>query len=201
VLGGVDVLSELSDEQLMLRYQRGDARAFEVLLSRHYQPLYNFLLRYTGNRATAEELLQDVFTRVVRSAKEYKKRAKFTTWVYTIARNITIDHSRRQKFRRHRSLDEPVGQAGEGRAMLETVADDSPTGLGDRSLADTQFKAHLSRALDAMNVDQREVFLLRHFQNLGFKEIATIVNTSENTVKSRMRYALEFLRNALADFA
>jgi RNA polymerase sigma-70 factor (ECF subfamily) len=195
------VLQELSDEQLMLRYQRGNARAFEVLLSRHYQPLYNFLLRYTGNRATAEELLQDVFTRVIRGAKDYKKRAKFTTWVYTIARNITIDHSRRQKFRRHRSLDAPMGQAEEGQALLDTVADSRPEGLGDRALADSQFKTHLNRALNSMNADQREVFLLREFQNLGFKEIAEIVKTSENTVKSRMRYALDFLRTALADFA
>ena len=195
------VLKELSDEQLMLRYQRGDAKAFEVLLSRHYQPLFNFLLRYTGNRATAEELLQDVFTRVIRGAKDYKKRAKFTTWIYTIARNITIDHSRRQKFRRHRSLDAPVGQSDDGRALLDTVADKRPEGFADRALSDTQFKVRLQRALESMNADQRQVFLLREFQNLSFKEIAVVVETSENTVKSRMRYALESLRTALADFA
>ena len=195
------MLTELSDEQLMQRYQRGEARAFDVLLSRHYQSLFNFLLRYTGNRATAEELLQDVFTRVIRGASDYRERAKFTTWMYTIARNITIDHSRRQKFRRHRSLDAPIGGDESGRTLLDGVADERPGGLGSQTLADSQFKTRLNSALQAMNPDQREVFLLREFQQLGFKEIATVVGASENTVKSRMRYALEALRAALAEFA
>ena len=191
---------ELSDEQLMLRYQRGDARAFEVLLSRHYRPLFNFLMRYTGNRATAEELLQDVFARVIRGSKDYRKKAKFTTWIYTIARNITIDHSRRQKFRRHRSLDAPLGSEDTGHTLLDTVADERPSGVGDRTLADAQFKTRLNETLQNMNIDQREVFLLREFQNLSFKEIAEVVGASENTVKSRMRYALEHLRAALTEF-
>ncbi|MEC8022835.1 MAG: RNA polymerase sigma factor [Myxococcota bacterium] len=194
------MLEELSDEQLMLSYQRGDTRAFQVLLSRHYQPLFNFLLRYTGNRATAEELLQDVFTRVIRSAKGYQTKAKFTTWIYTIARHITIDHSRRQKFRRHRSLDAPLSGEKDSQTLLDTVADHRPGGLGDQALADGQFKIRLQDALSSMNTDQREVFVLREFQNLSFKEISNVVNASENTVKSRMRYALEFLRSALADF-
>jgi RNA polymerase sigma-70 factor (ECF subfamily) len=195
------VLDELSDEQLMVRYQRGDAKAFEMLLGRHYQPIFNFLFRYTGNRATSEELLQDVFTRVVRGAAEYRQRAKFTTWLYTIARNITIDHARKQKFRRHQSLDQPIGDDDGGARMIDRVKDEHPSGMGDRKLGDTQFKRALSEALERMNEDQRLVFTLREFQHLSFKDIASVVKTSENTVKSRMRYALEFLREALADFA
>ena len=197
------MLGEQSDEQLMARYQKGDAKAFEVLLSRHYQPVFNFLLRYTANRATAEELLQDVFTRVIRNASGYEKRAKFTTWLYTIARNITIDHSRKQKFRRHRSLDAPYGgkDGDEGRAMIDTVEDHHPSGMADRRFTDEQFKLKLKGALDRMNADQRMVFVLREFQHLSFAEIAKVVKARENTVKSRMRYALEFLRAELREFA
>jgi RNA polymerase sigma-70 factor (ECF subfamily) len=196
------VLGDLSDEQLMMRYQKGDAKAFELLLSRHYQPVFNFLMRYTGNRATAEELLQDVFTRVIRNASGYERRAKFTTWLYTIARNITIDHSRKMKFRRHRSLDAPMGSGDDdGRTMMDTVQDEHPSGMADRRFDDAQFKARLEAVLERMNPDQREVFILREFQSLSFAEIATVVKTRENTVKSRMRYALEFLRRELREFA
>ncbi len=184
----------------MFRYQRGDARAFDQLLNRHHQPVFHFLVRNTGNPATAEELLQDVFMRVIGSAKKYEKRAKFTTWLYTIARNIVIDHSRKQKFRKHRSLDAPVA-GDDAPPMVDLVADEHPSGMGDRRFSDEQFKRRLDEAMQRMNEDQRMVFVLREFQQLSFQEIAQVVETSENTVKSRMRYALEFLRTALADFA
>ena len=75
----------------MLAFQAGDARAFEVLVRRHRTPVYNFILRFTGHRARAEDLLQETWLKVVRSAPEYQPRARFTTWVYTIARNLCID--------------------------------------------------------------------------------------------------------------
>jgi RNA polymerase sigma-70 factor (ECF subfamily) len=194
------VLNELSDEQLMVRYQSGDTKAFEVLLCRHYQPLFHFLLRYTGNPHAAEDLLQDTFSRVIKGAKDYKQKASFKTWVYKIARNLTIDASRRMKHRRHKSLDQPISQEG-GRTMLENVKDSHPSGQADRRVADKQFTAALDAALEEMNEDQRMVFVLREFQNLSFAEISSVVKAPENTVKSRMRYALEFLRKALAEFA
>ncbi len=195
------MLDNQSDEQLMTRYARGDAKAFEVLIGRHYQPVFNFLLRYTRNHATAEELLQDVWSRVIRGAKEYKQRAKFTTWLYTIARNITIDNARKQKFRRHQSLDQQMGPGEDGARLIDKVQDEHPSGMADRKLGDTQFKATLQDALGRMNEDQREVFTLREFQHLSFKEIAKVVKAPENTVKSRMRYALEFLREELREFS
>lgn len=184
----------------MIRYQRGEAKAFEVLISRHYQPIFNFLLRYTGSPATSEELLQDVFMRVIKGAEEYKQRAKFKTWLYTIARNITIDHARKQKFRRHQSLDQPMGGDPDGARLIDRVRDERPEGMADRRYTDQQFKVKLQAALDRMNEDQRLVFTLRQFQNLSFKEISKVVKVPENTVKSRMRYALEFLREALKEF-
>jgi RNA polymerase sigma-70 factor (ECF subfamily) len=200
------VLEDLADEQLMARYQRGDAKAYEVLLSRHYGPVFNYLLRNTGNRSTAEDLLQDVFFRVIRGAKDYKQRAKFTTWLYTIARNIVIDAARKRKFRRHESLDQPVQMRKEktgqfSKTLIDGVADKHPSTMADRRLADSEFTKALQEALMEMNPAQREVFVLREFQSLSFAEVAGVVNAPENTVKSRMRYALEFLRDRLKDFA
>jgi len=151
------------------------------------------------NRSRAEELLQEVFLRVVRSKDRYERTAKLTTWLYTIARNLCVDESRRAKFRRTTSLDTPRrGVDDEGPAMVETVAaDDVPT--DDRAAA-PQIRQRIARAIDLLPEDQREVFLMRQINGLSFKEIGDIVGAPENTVKSRMRYALEKLRQDLADF-
>src|SRR5215217_8434662 len=94
------VTRDESDEGLMLRYQKGEVRAFEVLLTRHRKPVFNFILRYVGEPAQAEDLLQEVFLRVIKSVDAYERQAKFTTWLYTIARNLCVDSSRRMKHRR-----------------------------------------------------------------------------------------------------
>jgi RNA polymerase sigma-70 factor, ECF subfamily len=190
-------LDALIDEQLMERYREGDARAFEVLLGRHSRPVYHFVLRCVHDRGTAEDLMQEVFLRIVKGAGDYRRKAKFTTWLYTIARNLCVDHSRRQKFRRTSSLDQPLGDEPDGATMLDRVADD---GLPeDRKAMDRQFTRNLEAALADLNPDQREVFVLREFQGLPFQEIATVVDCPLNTVKSRMRYALEGLRAALME--
>jgi RNA polymerase sigma-70 factor (ECF subfamily) len=192
-------LEPRSDEALMLSFRDGDARAFEELVARHRRGLFNFLLRSVQNRSRAEELLQEVFLRVVRSKDRYERTAKLTTWLYTIARNLCVDESRRAKFRRTTSLDTPRrGVDDEGPAMVETVAaDDVPT--DDRAAA-PQIRQRIARAIDLLPEDQREVFLMRQINGLSFKEIGDIVGAPENTVKSRMRYALEKLRQDLADF-
>lgn len=190
-------LEGLSDEQLMTRYKDGDVRAFEVLLGRHSKPVYNFVLRSLGNPQTAEDLMQEVFLRIVKGAATYQHRAKFTTWLYTIARNLCVDTIRRQKHRRTFSLDTPIGENPADGTMVDRVADKVPG--EDRQVMDGQFRDSLERALGRLNPDQREVFVLREFQNLPFAEIAEIVNCPVNTVKSRMRYALEGLRAALTE--
>lgn len=189
-----------SDEALMMSFREGgDARAFEELVTRHRRGLFNFLLRSVQNRSRAEELLQEVFLRVVRSKERYERTAKLTTWLYTIARNLCVDESRRAKFRKTVSLDAPRrGQEEESPAMIESVAAEQvPT---DEAAAAPQLRARIARAVDALPEDQREVFLMRQMGGLSFKEIGDVVGAPENTVKSRMRYALEKLRQELADF-
>src|ERR1044071_10407384 len=89
----------------MLRYQRGDAGAFAELVRRHQKALYNFVLRQTRSAPAAEDITQETFLRVVQRAAEFKHEARFSTWLYTIARNLCIDHGRKMKLRRHPSLD------------------------------------------------------------------------------------------------
>jgi RNA polymerase sigma-70 factor, ECF subfamily len=190
-----------SDEGLMLRYQKGDVRAFEVILTRHRKPIFNFILRYVGDRAQAEDLLQEVFLRVIKGADAYQRQAKLTTWLYTIARNLCVDASRRGKHRRAYSLDMPMNEdAGkDGGTLLDVVADKAAG--TERKAIGKELRGRLHAAIGKLSADQREVFLMREFHDLPFKEIAEVVGCPENTVKSRMRYALEKLREELEEYA
>lgn len=186
-----------SNEALMLRFRDGETRAFEILLQRHQRSIHDFILRSVGtyNTAVAEDLTQETFLRVVKQASTYEQRAKFTTWLFTLARNLCIDHSRRMKHRRARSLDQ---QDDEGHSLLDRTANKDLA--VDRRVISSQLQQRLMQAIDSLPDDQREVFLLREHADLGFKEIAEVVGINENTVKSRMRYALDKLRTELKDF-
>ncbi len=190
-------LEDLSDEDLMRAYADGEVRAFEILLKRHERGVFNFILRSCGRRELAEELLQETFMRVIKSADRYKETAKFTTWVYTIARNLCIDRARKKGGKHEYSLDKPIGTEDEGGAtFLDTVVDEgNSTATGyDRA----QFRERLAEALQELPEEQREVFLMRQVSALKFREISEALDIPVPTVKSRMRYALEFLRGKLA---
>jgi len=184
-----------SDEELLSAYAAGDPDAFALLLARYRRPLFNFILRTVRNPVVAEDLTQDVFVRIVRRAGDFKGSSKFTTWMYTIARNICIDHGRRMSHRRHRSLDAVAPGAEGGSPLVERVASQQP-GV-DRAAASQGLRAEIAQAVEGLPEDQREVFLLRQVQGMRFREIAEVVGVPENTVKSRMRYALERLTEAL----
>jgi RNA polymerase sigma-70 factor (ECF subfamily) len=187
-----------SDESLMLRYRDGDVRAFEVLVNRHRRPVYNFILRFVRDPAQAEDTLQETFLRLIKSADSYERTAKFTTWMYTIARNLCVDQSRRAKHRRATSLDAPVGGEADAPALLDLMADGGAA--VDRQAISKELAQRIRVAVEALPDEQREIFLLREVSDLQFNEIAEIVGCPENTVKSRMRYALEKLREALEEY-
>ena len=183
----------------MLAFKSGDARAFATLVQRHRGPVYNFILRFVGHRQRAEDVLQETWLKVVRNSSEWQPKAKFTTWVYTIARNLCVDSARKESFRKADSLDAPASNdESDGRSMGDLVADDK--GLTpDRAAHNVRIRPMIEKALESLPTEQREVFLLREYQGIGFKEIAEVTGVNENTVKSRMRYALEGLRKRLGE--
>ena len=187
-----------ADEVLLLAYRAGDVRAFERLVARHEKPVWNFIRRFVRDPTTAEDLLQEVFLRVVKSADEWRGSAKFSTWLYTIARNLTVDHARRAVHRDATSLDGPE-RADADTSLHDRIASAAPA--ADSVVADRQTKARIDDAIAALPAEQREVFLMREVMEMPFAEIATAVGASEPTVKSRMRYALEKLRVALVELA
>ena len=192
-------LATLGDEELLRRFRDGEQAALAVIVERYRRPLFNFILRSVGDRDRSEELLQDVFVRVVEKSGDFKGDSKLSTWLYTIARNLCIDLSRKMVFRRHKSLDATTGGDGaDGPTLGERVP--ASTHFADRETIGKQLGVKLAAAVEALPDDQREVFLMREVQQMAFKEIADVVGAPENTVKSRMRYALLRLQEALAEF-
>jgi RNA polymerase sigma-70 factor (ECF subfamily) len=195
VTGGHDP----TDEALMIRFQRGDRAAFALLVRRHQGPLYNFALRHLRAPQLAEDVVQDAFVRVVQNAGEFKHEARFTTWVYTITRNLCIDQLRKRALRKHPSLDqEKPGEEGDGPTLGEQTADTRAS--VERDATGSELKERIAKAVEELPEEQREVFLMREVANLPFKEIADVTGVPENTVKSRMRYALERLQQALSEY-
>lgn len=183
----------------MIRFQAGERSAFAPLVKRYQGPLYNFALRHLRSPTTAEEVVQDAFMRLVQNAADFKHEARFSTWMFTIVRNLCIDQLRKRALRKHPSLDE-TKRADEGDGP--TLGEQTPDRKADveRGAVSTEIRERVLSAVDELPDEQREVFLMREVSNLPFKEIAEIVGIPENTVKSRMRYALERLQAALSDF-
>jgi RNA polymerase sigma-70 factor, ECF subfamily len=176
-----------SDEDLMLAYAGGDSRAFEVLYQRHRGTLYRFLLRSQSRRDLADELFQDTWSRVVTARERYRPEARFTTWLLQIAHNLVIDSVRRAR----------PEYGGETADDAFRTAEAEPQGRPDRVLSDFEQARQLQAALAELPDDQRAAFLLRAEAGLGVEEIAQAMGVGRETAKSRLRYALEKLRQRL----
>jgi len=191
-------LSDMADDELLRRFATGEAAAFEVLLRRYESSLYTFIRRSVHDPEVAADLLQESFTRVIQHGHTWTGSAKVSTWIFSIARNLCIDHARRMRRRPQTSLDGSKADATEDVPLLERIPVRRPD--ADSEADGARMRARITQAVEALPEEQREVFLLRQLQNIPFSEIAAVVGASENTVKSRMRYALEKLQEALADY-
>lgn len=188
-------VSDESDEDLMARYGRGDTAAFEVLYRRHEMRVWRYLERNLRNRATADELMQEVWFAVAREATRYVSSARFTTWLFTIAHHRMIDSIR--KSRRQTSLDS-LGHEAE--AVVEQLTSDPSAGPYAAAVARDQAEA-LIQAVETLPAEQREAFLLQAEGDLSVEEIAAITHTNFETTKSRLRYARTKLRELLEEHA
>jgi RNA polymerase sigma factor (sigma-70 family) len=179
-----------NDEQLMLAYREGDAGAFEELYRRHKGGLYRFVTRSVRDRAVAEELYQEIWMRAIEARGRYQVQAKFTTWLYTIAHNRLVDHWRK------RGLTLVTLDQDEGGAM---ELPGSPADEPQRIVEAKQGAERFARALEALPPAQREAFLLHHEAEMSVAEIARATGANEEAAKSRLRYAVAKLKEALDD--
>ena len=176
----------------MLAYAGGDATAFERLYAKHKGPLFRYVLRSVKGRGEAEELFQDVWMKVIEARARYAPRAKFSTWLYTIAHNRLVDHWRSRGLTLV-STDEGDEESG----VPEPAA---PPGAEPERLHEARETLdRLAAALAALPLAQREAFLLHHEGELTAAEIAAATGTNEEAAKSRLRYAMTKLREAIGD--
>jgi len=185
-------MNEATDEELMQRYRDGDAHAFETLYARHKAPVYRYLLRQCGVAALAEELFQDVWMNLIKAHSRYEARAKFTTWLYTLAHHRVIDYYRRQATGVPISYEDDPDDA----PLIEQVADSEvrqPDNAFERRRQAQQLLGLLAQLPEA----QREAFLLREESGLSLDEIAEVTGVNAETAKSRLRYAMAKLRQGM----
>lgn len=182
----------VSDEKLMLAYRDGDVRAFEMLYARHRGGVYRYVLRQVGFRGAAEEVFQEIWTRIVGARGRYRVEARFATFLYTVAHNCLMDHFRSRPPLHLVSFD--------GAAADEAIAVPGPEQeQPERILARRQTAQRLLRALALLPDEQREAFLLHQEGDLTLEEIAAVTGVGRETAKSRLRYALVKLRQDLKD--
>jgi RNA polymerase sigma factor (sigma-70 family) len=181
------------DEALMAAYAAGEAAAFDALYARHKGPVYRYLLRHCGNAGVADELFQDVWMSVVRARATYVPTAKFTTWLYTVARHRLVDHWRANGQVGFVSIDDEDEDA---MGRVESIAG-SRVDEPETRAASNEIGRRLAQALAALPTVQREAFLLQQEAGLSLAEIAELTGAGEETVKSRLRYATAKLRIAL----
>lgn len=174
------------DVELMLRVRIGDEAAFQALFRRHAAPLVGFVDRFFHNRAQSEEVVQEVFLKVYRARKRYEPRAKFTTWLYTIATRACLNEVRRNRPRRTEPLEDDPDTAAAG-----TVP------AADQMLEGRRLQELVERVLDRMPDSQRAAMLLVRFGACSYAEAAQILKTTEPAVKSLLFRATDELRQAL----
>ena len=195
---GKPLIERQTDEALMARLARGGHDAFEVLLSRYGDAVVTFCYAFLRNREGAEDLAQEAFLRVYRSAARYKPLAKFTTWLYRIAANLSNNELQKRKLRRAISLDEPArgGAAdSDGSRIVERIA-----GKGALPLTEAEVReAHrlVEQAIERLPDDQRTTLVMVEYHNLSYREIAEILGVTVSAIKMRVKRARETLREML----
>lgn len=184
-----------SDEELMGLYRRGSRDAFEELFARHHRKVIHFCYRMTGDRATAEEAAQEVFLRIARGAATYQPTAKFTTWMYTVARRATLNFLRDEKDERDRAASEEP-EDRDGNSPLSRVP--GPESLNPESMAwSAELTERLVEALRRLPESHRSALVLNRGEGLSYEEVAAVLGITVQAVKSRIFRAREMLLRLL----
>lgn len=182
---------EPADPELVAAFKAGDAEALGLLMERHKAAVYGYLLRLTCRQDAADDLFQEVFLKLVRNPAAYNEREKFKAWLFTVARNAAMDYFRRSAVRGEVSLEGDGGRPGP--ADFAASAEPGPAeAFYSKTLAE-----RLEAALAGLSEDQREVFYLRHYSELSFKEIGELLKVPIGTVLARMSRAAARLREKL----
>jgi RNA polymerase sigma-70 factor (ECF subfamily) len=181
---------QLTDNELIQLFQQGNTRAFDALIDRHQERIFNAINFMVKDSYLAEDLIQDIFIKIINNLKQnkYNDEGKFLPWALRIAHNFCVDHFRKVKRT-------PTIKTSDDQDLFEIIKhSDHPA---DYKMTRAQTHRNIQELVDLLPEEQREIIVLRHYANLSFKEIAQMTNCSINTALGRMRYGLINLRKMM----
>ncbi len=186
-------MTNIGDEILIRKYLAGDEQSLELLIGQYLKPIYSFVSRYVGNSQEAEDITQEVFVRVWRNLKKFDQNKSFKTWIFSIAKNASLDFLKKKKAIPFSEFDTEEG----GNRITDTLADPSPLPL--ELLEKAGMAKILNVAMEKLSPKYRMVLFLRYNDHFNFREIAESLGESLNTITSRHRRALIVLRNLIQE--
>jgi len=181
---------QLPDALLVKKYVEGDENALTVLINRHQSKIFGFIYSKISDRDISNDIFQDTFIKVIRTLKlkSYNEEGKFLPWVMRIAHNLIIDHYRKNKKM-------PMFRETEEFSIFSIMTDDSLT--IENKIIREQVEIDLKKLIEELPADQKEVLVMRMYQDMSFKEISEVTGVSINTALGRMRYALMNMRKVI----
>lgn len=184
----METLKERSDERLIALYVDGNNEAFDVLIDRHKDRVYSYILHYVKNTELADDIFQETFVKAIVTIKQnrYVENGRFSAWITRIAHNLIFDYFRKEKSENLQSTDAGDINILNRKELSEATVEDH--------IILSQIETDIHRLIMALPENQREVLQLRYFKDMSFKEIAMLTNVSINTALGRMRYAILNMR-------
>lgn len=189
----METLKERSDERLIALYVDGNNEAFDVLIDRHKDRVYSYILHYVKNPELADDIFQETFVKAIVTIKQnrYVENGRFSAWITRIAHNLIFDYFRKEKSENLQSTDAGDINILNRKELSEATVEDH--------IILSQIETDIHRLIMALPENQREVLQLRYFKDMSFKEIAMLTNVSINTALGRMRYAILNMRKMAQD--
>ncbi|MEZ3591377.1 MAG: sigma-70 family RNA polymerase sigma factor [Muribaculaceae bacterium] len=184
----MQIMTKLTDDQLVAAYAGGSNEAFDTLLRRHQQRVFNYILHIVKNKDLANDIFQETFVKAITTIKQgrYTENGKFPAWISRIAHNLIIDYYRQEKAENSVSCDDDEVDLLNRRDLCDENVEDA--------LVTEQIHTDIKRIIKALPKNQREVLVMRYYRNMSFKEIADATKVSINTALGRMRYAILNMR-------
>lgn len=181
---------QLPDSLLVHNYVQGDENALTILIKRHQSKIFGFIYSKISDRDISNDIFQDTFIKVINTLKSgsYNEEGKFLPWVMRIAHNLIIDH-----FRRNKKM--PMYRETEEFSIFSIMSDDTLT--IENKIIKEQVEVDLRKLIEELPADQKEVLMMRMYQDMSFKEISELTGVSINTALGRMRYALLNMRKVI----
>ncbi len=186
------------ENNLIIAAQKGDKTAFEELICKYDKNVLSIAFTYIGNSEDAKDIYQEVFLRVYKGIKKFEFRSEFSTWLYRVTTNVCLTYRSQKKKFAYTSLDEESNdEDGEQRSLADMISDG---GTSDERALSTEISEHIDNGLEKLSPQQRMVFTLKHYKGYKIKEISSIMNCTEGTVKNYLFFATQRMREHLKDF-